>query len=214
MTDSIAPVAEQPHSTAKYSARIAGDGDSQLLAEILADAFQDDPVVRWVIPDSKYDQKFFTVDLVQAYLPHKHCWVLGDGQGASCWLPPAADVKSAPLLPLLSVFVPIIFKHGFQCVKRGGVIERVFAEHRPTQAHYYLHMLGARHGQQGKGIGSALLREGLQVVDQHAMPAYLESSNESNVPLYERFGFEITSEQTLGDDGPKVWFMWRPAQSG
>lgn len=117
------------------------------------------------------------------------------------------------MLPMLGVFVPIVFKHGFQCVKRGGVIERVFAEHRPKQAHYYLHMLGARSNQQGKGVGSALLREGLKRVDQHGMPAYLESSNEKNLPLYERFGFRITSEQTLGSDGPRVWFMWREAQS-
>ncbi len=213
MTESIESVAAQPHSTAKYSARIAGATDTELLATILADAFHEDSVVRWIIPDSKYDQKFFTIDLRQAYLPYRHCWVLAGGEGAACWLPPEAEVKGAPILPLLSVFVPIILKYGFQCVKRGGVIEQVFAEHRPKQAHYYLHMLGARHDQQGKGVGSALLTEGLKVVDQKGMPAYLESSNESNLPLYERFGFRTTSEQTLGNDGPRVWFMWREAQS-
>lgn len=213
MTGSFAPAVPGPHSKPKFLARIASATDSDLLAEILADAFADDPVVRWVIPDPRYDQKFFTVDILQAYLPHKHCWILDGAEGAACWLPPEAEVKGAPLLPLLAVFIPIIFKYGFQCVKRGGVIEQVFAEHRPTTAHYYLHMLGARHDQQGKGVGSALLSEGLSVVDAHGMPAYLESSNEKNLPLYERFGFRITSEQTLGNDGPKVWFMWRDAQT-
>ncbi|MEM8498412.1 MAG: GNAT family N-acetyltransferase [Pseudomonadota bacterium] len=213
MNESIGSVATAPHSTAKYSARIAGATDAELVAKILADAFHQDPVVRWVIPDSKYDKKFFTIDLSQAYLPHRHCWVLAGGEGAACWLPPDAEVNGASILPLLSVFVPLTLKYGFQCVKRGGVIERVFAEHRPKQRHYYLHMLGARHDQQGKGVGSALLREGLKVVDEHAMPAYLESSNENNLPLYERFGFRTTSEQTLGIGGPRVWFMWREAQT-
>ncbi len=201
-----------PHAAPKYTARIAEAAECELLATILADAFQADPVVRWIIPDSKYDQKFFSVDLRHAYLPHRHCWILDDAEGVACWLPPDAKVSGAPVLPLLGVFLPIIVKHGFQCAKRGGLLERVFAEHRPKKAHYYLHMLGARHDQQGKGVGSALLREGLQVVDKQGMPAYLESSNENNLPLYERFGFKISSEQTLGSDGPKVWFMWRPAQ--
>lgn len=213
MNELIGSVATEPHLTTKYSARIAGLDDAELLALILADAFHEDPVVRWIFPDSKYDQKFFTVDLLQAYLPYRHCWVLAGGEGAACWLPPDAEVKGAPIFSLLSVFIPIVFKYGFQCMKRGGVLEKVFAEHRPKQPHYYLHMLGARHDQQGKGVGSALLREGLKVVDQHAMPAYLESSNENNLPLYERFGFRTTSEQTLGGDGPRVWFMWREAQS-
>lgn len=212
MNDSAHVLASAAHAVPKFSARIASLADCELLASILADAFRADPVVRWIIPDAQYDQQFFSVDLRQAYLPYEHCWILDGGEGAACWLPPDANVTSAPLLPLLRVFVPIIFKHGFQCVKRGGFLEKVFAEHRPNKPHYYLHMLGARHDQQGKGVGSALLREGLQCVDAQSMPAYLESSSEKNLPLYERFGFTITSEQKLGAGGPTVWFMWRPAQ--
>jgi ribosomal protein S18 acetylase RimI-like enzyme len=44
-------------------------------------------------------------------------------------------------------------------------------------------------------------------------PAYLESSNERNVPLYERLGFEVRERYVL-PSGPPVWLMWRPAAPG
>lgn len=58
----------------------------------------------------------------------------------------------------------------------------------------------------GRGAGSALLEQRL---DQMSEPAYLESSNEANVALYERFGFQVTGEIALPHDGPRMWPMYR-----
>jgi hypothetical protein len=41
-------------------------------------------------------------------------------------------------------------------------------------------------------------------------PAYLESSNLRNVPLYQRFGFDAIEEISLPEDGPTLWTMLRP----
>jgi hypothetical protein len=40
-------------------------------------------------------------------------------------------------------------------------------------------------------------------------PAHLESSNLKNVPLYQRFGFEVIEEIPLPEDGPTLWAMLR-----
>ena len=58
----------------------------------------------------------------------------------------------------------------------------------PKEPHWYLGVLGTDPDHQGKGIGAALLAPVLERCDREGMPAYLESSKESNIPYYERFG--------------------------
>jgi len=45
--------------------------------------------------------------------------------------------------------------------------------------------------------------------DAEGIPAYLESSKESNLAYDERHGFRTTRELSLPDGGPSVWPMWR-----
>jgi GNAT superfamily N-acetyltransferase len=79
----------------------------------------------------------------------------------------------------------------------------------PREPHYYLHAIGARRGNQGKGLGSALLKHVTRRCDEEAMPAYLESSSPLNIPLYQRHGFEVQAEEPIGEGGPPLAFMWR-----
>jgi hypothetical protein len=51
-------------------------------------------------------------------------------------------------------------------------------------------------------------------LDAEGIPGYLESSNERNLPLYRRYGFEVTGEIVLPEDGPIIWPMWRDPQTG
>ncbi len=200
------------HAQPKHATRLALPTDKQLLASILSDAFQHDPVVRWILPSNEFDEKFFAIDTGYGYVGHQHCWLSADAGAAACWLPPGEKPQKAPLLESLRVFVPMLLKFGWVAAKRGNVVDQTFEHHRPQEPHYYLHMLGARLANQGQGLGSALLTKSLSVVDQQGMPAYLESSNESNVALYERFGFQVQHEARLAGEGPTVWFMWREKQ--
>ena len=90
-------------------------------------------------------------------------------------------------------------------------MEDFFGRKHPTESHYYLYAIGARQGFQGRGIGSQLMQAGLGKVDADRMPAYLESSKESNVPFYQRFGFELVEECSPGKGCPPMWRMWREA---
>ena len=75
---------------------------------------------------------------------------------------------------------------------------------RPPGPFWYLAALGA--AQQGRGVGTTLLEHRLDRIEG---PAYLESSNERNLPLYERFGFRVTGEIHLPEGGPTLWKMYR-----
>ena len=60
-------------------------------------------------------------------------------------------------------------------------------------------------------MSSALLSHMLARVDADGMPACLESSNERNIALYGRHGFEVTAAVVI-PGGPRIWPMWREAR--
>jgi predicted N-acetyltransferase YhbS len=60
------------------------------------------------------------------------------------------------------------------------------------------------------GIGSKLMRVFSARVDAAGEDVYLETDKPTNVPFYERFGFEVVSEQEVL--GVPNWFMLRRAE--
>jgi ribosomal protein S18 acetylase RimI-like enzyme len=72
----------------------------------------------------------------------------------------------------------------------------------------YLSSIATVPAARGRGLGTALLEESLQVVDQAYLPAHLESTNRRNVSLYQRHGFTVTGPiEHL--EGPTLTKMWR-----
>ena len=86
------------------------------------------------------------------------------------------------------------------------------SRHHLREPHYYLAALGTDPSHQRKGIGSALIQPVLDRCDRESLPAYLESSKRTNIPFYERHGFEVVEELEV-PGGPKLWPMVRrPAE--
>ena len=111
---------------------------------------------------------------------------LGAGEAAAAmWLPPGVHPDSERLTALIEEHAPS---------EQRSDLERVFAQmetHHPSEQCWYLPLIGVDPSCQGRGYGSALLRYALEQCDRDSMPAYLESSNPRNIPLYQRHGFEI-----------------------
>ena len=61
---------------------------------------------------------------------------------------------------------------------------------------------GVTPSMQGRGYGSALLHHALTRHDRERLPAYHESSNEPNIPLYQRHGFEVLGVVCAGSCPP------------
>lgn len=70
-----------------------------------------------------------------------------------------------------------------------AVFERMGSYH-PQEPHWYLPLIGVDPTHHGQGYGSALMQHALLSCDRDHTPAYLESSNPRNIPLYQRHGFE------------------------
>ena len=64
---------------------------------------------------------------------------------------------------------------------------------------------------QGQGVGSHMLAFGLRRADEAGFACRLRTSNERNLALYGRFGFEVRDETRPFRSGPPIWSMWRPA---
>ena len=187
----------------------AHESDIKQVCDILGDAFSNDPVLNWLTPKSSIYPALFRTEAEALYKKHNHVYINSNSTGAALWLPAGISPKSPFHWRLFSTLFSLVAASGISGLKRASELEKVFAENHPQEPHFYLHAIGAIQDFQGKGIGSALLKAGLATCDEQGMPAYLESTNPRNNPLYERYGFNIVGEATLSNGGPSVWFMRR-----
>ena len=210
------PQGTVPGRGGSLAVRAARRDEAALLGEVLADAFAEDPVFAWLIPpllrgrDNRM-RTFFT-SMSRSYLRRgKPCYLTGDASAAALWAAPGG--WAMPLSQVLLEAAPnglALRRRLFRGLRTQLQIERLHARQSPP--HWYLGYLGARRGRQSQGLGTQLLREVLAGADTDGVPAYLESSNERNLPLYERNGFRVVGQlQALGH-GPTIWRMWREAQ--
>lgn len=94
--------------------------------------------------------------------------------------------------------------------RRGIKHDEAVHAHRPQETHWYFRDLVTSKEARGRGIGSKLFRDRLQIVDENPMPVFLESTSEASKRLYERFGFEhVATVSELEDCAAYV--MIRPA---
>jgi ribosomal protein S18 acetylase RimI-like enzyme len=191
--------------------RHATTDDVQRLRTVLAEAFFDDPVFGWLIPeDGKRRARlrhYFGIELRRYALPHGHVWTTDDLAGAMLGLPPGK--WRAPLHTTLlhgSVFrvrVP-------RAARLGAAMEwhHMRLMRGVGGNHYYVRDIGVHPDTQGRGLGSALMRPLLDRCDQEGLPAYIEASSERSAVLYERLGFEHVKELRVGHS-PPLWLMIR-----
>jgi GNAT superfamily N-acetyltransferase len=170
---------------------------------VFATAFADDPVTRWAVADPSRDIAVFEgLDMAMHGAPNSAELVYDDGVpvGAAQWDPPGYEPSPQQSMRSLPIFARALRGR----LPRGIALAVATARRRPKEPHWYLSTIGAV--AKGQGIGSMLLRHRLEQIDG---PAYLESSNIANNPLYERFGFEVTGEIRLPMNGPTLWTMHR-----
>jgi ketosteroid isomerase-like protein len=72
------------------SVRKATLADAPRLAQALAAAFQDDPVIAWIFPDQQRRRAvlpaFIEFRLRKLAFPHDRVWMTADGAAAAVWL--------------------------------------------------------------------------------------------------------------------------------
>jgi ribosomal protein S18 acetylase RimI-like enzyme len=193
--------------------RPARDADVDRLAVVLARAFADDPVTRWVYAGDRrrpfWAERFFGWQL-RRLMPQDVSWTTEDGDGgAALWALPGRWREDArDTLGLLRLTLPGVLPRLPRVLRGLGQVET----RHPVERHLYLAVLGVDPDRQGEGVGSALIRPGLDLCDRERLPAYLETGKEANLAFYGRHGFHVLDRLDL-PKGPPVWFLWREPAS-
>lgn len=195
-------------------ARKATTADIELLAGVIARAFDGDPIWEFIFPDRNHLERYrryMSHELKTHYLHLDESYTTVEGvQGAALWAPPG-KWKQSNKQTLLSL-PTAIRSVGANIPRALRAISMIEANHPPGE-HYYLSVLATDPVAQGTGVGSALLRPVLDRCDEQGIGAYLESSKEKNLAFYNRHGFEVTREIKLPGGGPSLWLMWREPRS-
>ena len=173
--------------------------DIQRLRTMLAEAFFDDPVLGWLMPNDRTRRaqlrRYFGIELRHYTLPRGCVWTTDDLAGAALSLPPRTW-RAPTRVTLLegSAFLT----HLPRAARLGATMEW----RHLRGPHYYVRDVGVLPARQGHGLGSALMRPTLDRCDREGLPAYLEASSERSTALYERLGFRVTRELRIGASPP------------
>jgi GNAT superfamily N-acetyltransferase len=173
--------------------------DEQGVIDVIVLAFGADPSARRMFPEpTQYLRncpKFVKAFGGKAF-QHGTAYHIAGFLGAALWLPPDVHPDEEPLAALIEETVADpVRKEVF------AVVEQM-ASHHPREPHWYLPLIGVDPIQQGKGLGSALMRHALSRCDREKKLAYLEASSAKNIPRYERVGFERIGTIQAGEWPP------------
>lgn len=177
----------------------ANKHDEALVVAILTAAFEGNQSVNFVVRQDK--KRVRRIRFLMQY-SFRLCSLFGD-----VWL--SEDRKGVALvlypeskkITLRSVWMDIqlIFRSiglvGIQkTLKREARIKKLQAKDKMA----YLWFIGVTPLYQHSGIGSKLLQEVIRETEKKNLSLCLETSTISNLPWYERFGFEVYNRLELG----------------
>lgn len=185
--------------------------DIPRLAITLARAFDKDPIMSWCIREDQkrsMAMRYCFEYMLSGSIKFGEVTCTEDLNACAIWLPPGKWLGIPSFIETLFQLPDLIKWMGLNRINRWMTMIDLEAKYRPKIPHFYLAFLGVEPEKQGHGLGSALLENKLSKIDSMQLPAYLESSNIRNTPLYKRYGFKITGELNL-PKGPTMWAMWR-----
>jgi ribosomal protein S18 acetylase RimI-like enzyme len=188
-------------------------GDLPAVAADLSDAFADDVMFDWFLrTDDRRDEarlRFFNFVITNLIFGPGRIERPPVGGAAAIWMPFEA-LAPTPLMTELRAVPVLLHATGLARFSRLAAVRATMdANHPMDRPHAYLMFLGVSRAAQGRGVGSRLLKVGVDRCDAAGLPAYLETQTERNIALYRRHGFEVTAETRPRPDAPPLWSMWR-----
>lgn len=108
-------------------------------------------------------------------------------------------------IPVLALIIKSLRWNTLKINKKETIVEAVHAKFSISEDAVYLWYIGTHSSRQGEGLGSKLLAEIIQ--EFHTKTIILETSVESNVHWYEKFGFTVYHAEYF--EGTILYFLKR-----
>lgn len=185
--------------------------DTSMMVESFCASFSDDPGLSWIWPD-RADRlsrlaSFFT-PIVGGTINHGTAFRSETYDAVSLWRHPE---NITPTQDEITPWYNELAQAFSQGAERYQLMRDTLKQYQPTEFRWcYLQFIGVRPHAQGKGLGGAIIKAGLERATKKDLPVYVEVMNPDNLGYYQHIGFETVSEFDIPDCGPHVWAMlWR-----
>ncbi|MHA1914518.1 MAG: GNAT family N-acetyltransferase [Promethearchaeota archaeon] len=185
--------------------------DINKAADVLVDAYSEDPMMELIFKEDEQRRIQFKVML-------KFCVKYGsvfspseNFEGIMCILPYEKADMTVPRIFLSGGFFLSLKLMKFRKMMEQSVevIEEV-KKNLDIGPYLYLFVIGVSQDYQGKGFAGKMLRALMEKGDMEKKPMYLETQNENNVSLYEKYGFYVYKKKELPEPmNLPFWFMVR-----
>jgi ribosomal protein S18 acetylase RimI-like enzyme len=190
-----------------------GISDARRIAVLFARAFQDDPLMRYAIPDARQRRRLLPTLMglnVRYGCRYGEVYHTPDYTGAAIWLPPGQTAYTLWRMLRAGMFVAPL-RLPWPMLRRLATVEsraQALHERYTPGSHWYLAQIGVEPALQRQGVASRLLRPMLARADAAGLPCYLETENPANIGIYQRYGFQVVAEDAVVN-GPHIWAMVR-----
>ena len=196
--------------------RHATKSDKKKFIEIIAESFDTNPSVNWVIKnDSKRTKRIRAVAnyAFEKALLKQGAYISSDETGiALCY---KYNKKSNFIRDYWNqvklAVVAIGIERIIEVLNREAYLEKL----RPKSGEFlYFWFFGVSNEGKGKGAAKELKDYIFNLSDKTGLSIYLETSVAKNKNVYERYGFELYHSWEVKEQGITLWFMKRNALVG
>jgi hypothetical protein len=188
-------------------------------SKVLSRAFQNDPVLRWQIPDTNKRlakiHNFWKLSL-RIGIKYGEVYTTSENlEGIAIWRPPKnVNISYWTFVKHGGYRIP--FKFGIDAAKRMSYFQAINNSIRNIYMkvpYWYLDVIAVDPRHQGRGFAHMLMNPMLNRIDGENLPIWVETNLKRNVIFYERFDFNILEEIIIPDTDIVNWFMIRYNES-
>lgn len=194
-----------------YTRRLLIDSDIKAVRDCLLESHLKYEWESWLFPDETQRREklgdLLKYDLQSSYPRNSMVFMTENQASVLIAIGPERD---QPIFPGGQLDEEEIFGNRLRAIENVEKVITAEWKESGMRVDVRLATMGTLPSLQGQGLGSLLIEAFTNFLTQNGLTSSLETSRESNVKLYKRFGYEVTGKiEGKIFDAPNIWLMYR-----